>query len=280
MNNTEINWTEHTWNPMSGCTKITAGCKHCYAETLAENKRGTKAFPNGFDLTFRPHKLDEPRRLKRPSLIFTNSMSDFFHADVPDEYRDRICDAIEASPQHRYQVLTKRPENAARYAKRRRLPRSIWLGTTIEHQATTYRADILRDIDAAVRFVSAEPLLGSMTLDLTGIHWLISGGESGHHLMREHVCAERGLVVRRTSGDGPLWAVREDRADWVRTLRDQCLAAGTAFWHKQWGGSSGHLAGRDLDGRTWDEMPTVEGAMPAAGYVHRERLKHQLPLLA
>ena len=149
MNETKILWTEHTWNPMSGCTKVTAGCKHCYAETLAENKRGTKAFPKGFDLTLRPWKLDEPRLIKRPSLIFTNSMSDFFHEDVSDEYRDQICDAMERSPHHRYQVLTKRPENAVRYAARRRLPRSVWLGTTIEHQATAYRAGLIASVDAS-----------------------------------------------------------------------------------------------------------------------------------
>src|SRR5258707_1346424 len=135
MNKTEISWTELTWNPMSGCTKISEECKHCYAEQLAEDKRGTRAFPTGFDLTLRPHKLAEPARIKKPSLIFCNSMSDPGLAEIPDDYRDRIFDAIEEAPRHRYQVLTKRPAALADYFARRgrRVPSSAWIGTTIGH---------------------------------------------------------------------------------------------------------------------------------------------------
>lgn len=285
MNETEINWTELTWNPASGCTKVSAECKYCYAQTLAENKRGTRAFPNGFDMTIRPWKLDEPRRVKRPSLIFTNSMTDMFHAQIPDEYRDQICDVIEQYPQHRYQVLTKRPEVAARYFQRRPVPDSLWLGVTCGIDETLGRVDILRTIDARVRFVSAEPLLSALPIRLDGIHWLIAGGESGSHLSDPHTLELRGLVRRgdRRGGES-LWVPREDRVQWIADLRDRCLEAGTAFWFKQWGGPRPAGGGRVLDGRTWDQMPThVPGAMPES-YVHRaSRQSHaqvSLPVVA
>jgi len=280
MNETEINWTELTWNPNSGCEEVTAGCAFCYAKTLAENKRGTPAFPNGFDLTLRPHKLREPACVKRPSLIFTNSMSDLFWEKIPDDYRDRVLEAMRAAPHHRYQVLTKRPEIAARYLATRALPDCVWLGVTIESQKTAHRLDVLRDIPARVRFVSAEPLLSPLELDLRGVHWLISGGESGVHLAAGHTRAleTRGLVRRGARGE-PSWVAREDRIDWVRSLRDQCAAAGVAFWHKQWGGPRPTSAGRILDGRTWDELPRhVEGAMPGERYVHREERQASLAL--
>jgi len=149
MNQTEILWTELTWNPASGCTKVSAGCKYCYAENLAENKRGTPAFPVGFDVVCKPHKLGEPAKLKRPSLIFTNSMTDMFHEQIPDEYRDRIVAAMCAAPQHRYQVLTKRPEVAAKYFASRRAPDCMWLGVTIEHQLTARRLDVLKGISSS-----------------------------------------------------------------------------------------------------------------------------------
>jgi len=272
MNETRINWTELTWNPASGCMKVSPGCKFCYADTLAENKRGTRAFPDGFDLTIRPHKLREPRRLKRPSLIFTSSMTDVFFDKIPDAYRHQIFDTIEATPQHRYQVLTKRPEAALAFSRVRRLPRNVWIGATIEHQDTANRADVLREIDASVRFISAEPLIGPLVLDLSGIAWLISGGESGAHLMKLEHLAARALVRRGDRSKGErLWMPHEDRVAWVRSLRDQCAAAGTAFWHKQWGGPRPDSAGRILDGREHDGMPThVNGAMPK-GYAHHER---------
>lgn len=275
MNETAINWTELTWNPASGCAKVTAGCKYCYADELAENKRGTSAFPTGFDLTLRPHKLTEPMKAKRPSLIFTSSMTDVFYEQIDDDYRARIFETITKTPQHRYQVLTKRPHLAARWFAKHPCPPNVWIGTTVEDDRVLERLDHLRSIEARVRFVSAEPLIGSLArADLTGIHWLIGGGESGLHLTRPEVCAERGLV-ERTKVPGVPWAPRPDRVAWVTGLRDLCIANDVAFWFKQWGGPRPTSGGRIVDGRTWDEMPRVPDAMPS-GYVHAERqTKHQ-----
>lgn len=271
MQKTEINWTENTWGTASGCTKISAGCKYCYAERIAEDKRGTRAFPDGFELTLRQHKMREPRTLKEPSLIFTNSMTDLFHEQIPDSFRDEQCSVMEEVNRHRYQVLTKRPENAARYFSTRPVPDSVWLGVTVEHAKTLGRIDVLRGINARVRFLSVEPLLGPIDLRgmLDGIHWVIVGGESGSHLTDPEICEERGLVRRGSRGE-PSWIPREDRAPWVRSIRDACSSQGVPFWFKQWGGSRGPLAGRTLDGRTHDGMPTVPGCMPYQ-YVHAER---------
>lgn len=265
MNNTGIIWTEATWNPMSGCEVVTEGCKYCYAKTLAEQKRGTAAFPRGFDLTIRPHKLAEPRKLKAPSLIFVNSMSDLFWDAIPPDYRDQIVDVMEDTPQHQYQVLTKRPEAMRDYSRRRPLPPNVWAGTTIETDRLGWRADVLRDVRADLRFVSAEPLLSGLpSLDLGGIDWLITGGESGPHLSNPIIRERRGLIQR--SRDGRAWVPRDDRVAWVRAIRDRCLEHGTAFFHKQWGGPKSHSAGRLLDGRTWDEFPRY----PVGGaWVHR-----------
>ncbi len=271
MNETEINWTQLTWNPASGCTRVSKACERCYAETLAENKRGTPAFPRGFDLTLRPHKLVEPKRIKQPSLIFTNSMSDLFLPSIPEKYLHEILDVMELSPQHRYQVLTKRPAYAEKVFRKRKVPASMWLGVTVEEQATAWRVDVLKRIDATVRFLSCEPIYGELRLDLSGIAWVIGGGESGVHLSANaQDLAERALVRRgdRASGEG-LWVPREDRIGWARALRDQAAAAGAAFWWKQWGGPRPTSGGRVLDGRTHDGMPThVANAMPV-GYVHR-----------
>lgn len=253
MNETAINWTNLTWNPFSGCEKVSEGCKFCYAEKLAELKRG-KAFPNGFGLTYRPHKLSEPFKVKKPSLIFVNSMSDLFWEKADDSYRDRIVDVIEQTPQHQYQVLTKRAHEMLRYSKRRTLPTNLWAGVSVENQRHIDRIEILRKVKARIRFVSSEPLLGPLNMDLTGIHWLIAGGESGLHLTNPAVAERRALVVKTGNG----WRPREDRTEWVRSIRDQCIAAGTAFWHKQWGGPRPESGGRMLDGRTWDEMPKYE----------------------
>lgn len=272
MNETKIIWTEHTWNPNSGCVVLSEGCKFCYAKTLAESKRGTPAFPAGFDLTIRPHKLKEPGRIKKPTLIFVNSMSDLFWDQIPESYVDRIIDVIRETPQHQYQVLTKRPERMRDYfAKLREVPPNFWAGTTIESNRHVGRADILRDVPAEVRFISAEPLLSGLPdLDLTGIHWVISGGESGIHLMNESTRNRRALVDRtlddRRQYQG--WVPREDRVPWVRDLRDLCLSTPlqhgrnlapgldhVAFFHKQWGGVRPTSGGRTLDGRTWDEFP-------------------------
>jgi protein gp37 len=268
MNETAINWTSLTWSPWSGCAKVSAGCKYCYADTLAENKRGTAAFPNGFDLTLRPHKLTEPLREKRPSLIFTSSMTDVFFEEVPVVFREAVFDTIARTPQHRYQILTKRPHLARAWFDRHPCPANVWMGTTVEDARVLDRLEHLRAINARVRFVSAEPLIGGLgpNVDLRGIDWLIGGGESGLHLMRPEVCRERGLVARVNGR----WAPTERGLSIVRQLRDACIAQNVAFWFKQWGGPRPTSGGRTIDGATWDQMPHVEGAMPE-GYVHAER---------
>lgn len=279
MQKTKINWTELTWNPASGCTKVSAECKYCYAETIAENKRGTAAFPKGFDVMMRPWKLGEPAKVKQASLIFTNSMTDMFHAEITDAYRDQILEAMAASPHHRYQVLTKRPENARRYFAGRRVPSHMWIGTTVGVRETQGRIDDLRGIDADVRFLSCEPLLEQLDASMEGIAWVIGGGESGSHLSADAVREKRSMVRRgdRKAGE-TLWVAREDRLDWARSLRDAAKAAGAAFWWKQHGGPRPESGGRILDGRTWDELPVhIPGAMPAA-YTHRG--PRQLPLLS
>jgi protein gp37 len=210
----------------------------------------------------RPHKLAEPRRLRQPTLIFVNSMSDLFLDNIPDDYRDQIVDVIASTPRHIFQTLTKRPETAARYFATRPVPKNLWLGVTVGGAPWKHRIDTLRTIRASVRFLSIEPLIqGVGALDLADIHWVIVGGESGTHLCDPSVCADRGLVQRegRTG-----WAPREDRMDWVRSIRDQCSAANVAFLFKQWGGSRGHLAGRTLDGRVHDEYPTPDRRHPFA----------------
>lgn len=245
---------------MSGCQKISQGCKFCYAESLAEKYRGQKAFPNGFDLTIREHKLKEPFKLKEPTLIFANSMSDLFWDKVPEDYRHKIVDVIEQTPQHEYQVLTKRPEIMLAFSKKRKLPPNFWAGTTIEDDRVKERLYILKQVKAEIRFVSAEPLIAPLTLDngdLDGVQWIITGGESGTHLWDGEVCEKRALV--RYNRSAKKWEVREDRIDWIRHIRDACQRAGTKFFHKQWGGSYPEAAGRELDGRFWTEMPRLPG---------------------
>lgn len=208
-----------------------------------------------------------------------------FHVDIPDSYRHQTVDAMERSPHHRYQVLTKRPDVAAKFFESRAVPDCMWLGVTVGVQRTLERVDILRSIDAKVRFLSCEPLLEQLDgLSLEGIAWVIGGGESGSHLSDPKTLAMRGMVERNTDRSAwPYpWRPRADRMGWARHLRDLCTAAGAAFWWKQWGGPTPKGGGRHLDGRTWDEMPEhVIGAMPSAEYVHRESNgKRQLPLLA
>jgi protein gp37 len=279
MNETGIIWTEATWNPWSGCKKISPGCKHCYAYTLAENKRGTAAFPNGFDITFRPHKYKEPTKLKQGALIFVNSMSDFALKDeefglepgTMDSYRDRMLDVIESTPQHEYQVLTKRPEEMLRYSKRRKLPPNFWAGVSLDVQAKSDRLDILREIDAEIRFVSAEPILSHLhDLDLSGIHWLIGGGESGQHLMKPEVRAKRSMADYDPKARK--WTPRGDRYHWAQDLRDQCVEQDVKFFWKQWGGFKPTSAGREIDGRTWDEFPRLPGGAQDAVITEGHRL--------
>jgi protein gp37 len=305
MNETGISWTDYTWGFFSGCKKVDELCKFCYAEHLSEqHRRGSEAngktspaFPHGFDLTIRPKKLDEPRKLLRshgPSLIFCESMSDIGldWLELTDEERARVnaagyvgtdalrdafFDTIEATPEHRYQVLTKRPEHLLRYfmQRGRMVPPSVWIGTTIGHAKSVGRLDVLRKfraIGARVLFISAEPLLCDLAplIDLRGIDWLIVGGESGGHatdpkhadrLLVSRMQAKARTRFKESVTFGPWW-VRADRADWVRSLRDLTRKTGTAFFHKQWGGTKPTSAGRELDGRTWDELPTVPGALP------------------
>lgn len=261
MNESGIIWTERTWNPMSGCQKISQGCKYCYAFTLAEQKRGTAAFPNGFDLTIRPHKLKEPFKLKQPTLIFANSMSDLFWDKVPDSYRHQILDVIEQTPQHEYQVLTKRPDIMLAFSKNRKLPPNFWAGVTIEdQQAKEERLEILKQVNAEIRFISMEPLISHIGFDaddLDGINWVITGGESGNHLWNGEICEKRGLV--RYNRPLKKWEIRDDRYEWVREIKDFCLDRNVKFFHKQWGGNYPEAAGRLLDGKYWTEMPRLPG---------------------
>jgi protein gp37 len=229
-----IEWTEATWNPTVGCTKVSPGCDRCYAERVA--LRFPKTFPNGFDLTLRPELLDLPRRWRRPRVVFVNSMSDLFHADVPESYIRQVFDVMAECPQHTFQVLTKRAERLARVASRLPWPSNVWMGVSVESSAFTWRIDFLRSAPAAIRFVSAEPLLGALPrLNLEGVHWLIAGGES-----------QPG-------------ARRADEA-WFRDLRDQCTAVGVAFFLKQLGGHPSKRGGDEatLDGRRWHDLPSIE----------------------
>lgn len=229
-----IEWTEATWNPTTGCTKVSPGCDRCYAERVALRFKTT--FPNGFQLTMRPQALDLPLRWKRPRMIFVNSMSDLFHADVPESYIRDVFAVMEACPQHTFQVLTKRAERLHRLAPRLPWPRNVWMGVSVESSKYTWRIDYLRRTPAAVRFVSAEPLLGPLPqLDLTGLHWLIAGGESQP-------------------------GARACDVAWLRDLRDQCRVHGVAFFLKQLGGHPSKRGGDEavLDGRRWTNMPSVE----------------------
>lgn len=260
MNETGIIWSERTWNPMSGCMKISAGCKYCYADTLAEQKRGTLAFPNGFDLTYRPHKLKEAFKLKEPTLIFANSMSDLFWDKVTDEYRHQVIDVIEATPQHEYQVLTKRADILLEFSKKRKLPPNFWAGVSVENEKAKWRIEALKQVDAEIRWLSMEPLIGPVSFDndeLDGIHWVITGGESGNHLWQGHICEERGLVLYNHSLKK--WEVRSDREQWVREIKDFCIDRKVKFFHKQWGGNYPEAAGRLLDGKYWSEIPRLPG---------------------
>lgn len=228
-----IEWTHATWNPVRGCTKISPGCKHCYAETLAERFRGVPGHPfeQGFDLRLVPSALEFPLRWREGRLIFVNSMSDLFHEHVPDAYVDRVFDVMQRATQHQFQVLTKRAERMADYARRRGVPSNVWMGVSVENAEYVWRVSHLRRVPARVRFLSVEPLLGAIPeINLRGIHWVIVGGESG-------------------AGSRPMLP------SWVREIRARCRKAKVPFFFKQWGGVHKALAGRDLDGRTWDEMP-------------------------
>jgi protein gp37 len=241
---TAIEWTDATWNPVTGCTKISPGCKFCYAERLTE-RWGRQKFT---EIVLHPDRLGLPLKWRSPRRVFVNSMSDLFHERVPHSFIDQVFTVMEQASQHVFQVLTKRPDRALAWQDRRpgvRIPPHVWLGVSVESPAYLWRVDRLRALDVPVRFISAEPLLGPLTgVDLTGISWLITGGESGGP-------QDRALV--RLTEDG--WRPKPEALAWVRELREACRAAGVAFFHKQWGGPTSKAGGRRLDGRTWDAFP-------------------------
>jgi protein gp37 len=231
--NSHIEWTDATWNPVTGCTKISPGCKHCYAERLAGRLKamGQANYRNGFDLTLQPHMLALPLSWKTPKRIFVNSMSDLFHTIVPTDYIRRVFDVMGRAHWHQYQVLTKRSERVLALSKELNWAQQIWMGVSVESEKYAYRIDDLRKTDAHVKFLSLEPLLGPLRkLNLRGIDWAIVGGESGP-------------------------GARPVDLEWVTDIRDQCLASGVPFFFKQWGGVQKKKTGRTLEGRTWDEMP-------------------------
>lgn len=241
-NVSRIEWTEQTWNPTVGCTKVSSGCANCYAEIMAKRLKamGTKGYENGFELTLLPYRINEPLLRKKPTTYFVNSMSDVFHEGIPFEYIDQIFQTIQNTPWHTYQVLTKRAARMSEYFSTREVPDNAWIGVTVEDKRYGLpRIQELQRVDAKVRMISAEPLLESLgALDLKGIHWMIVGGESGPH-------------------------ARQMKKEWVDTIRTQCEENNVAFFFKQWGawGLDGvkrpkKLNGRILDGRTWDQMPT------------------------
>lgn len=237
----KIEWTDATWNPVRGCTKISPGCKNCYAERFAERFRGVKGHPfeQGFDLRLVPGKIREPLRWKTPQRIFVNSMSDLFHEQVPLDYIRAVFDVMSRADWHQYQVLTKRAERLEALSVELPWATHIWMGVSIENSDYLWRIDHLRRTKAHIKFLSIEPLLGPLgKVNLRGIDWVIVGGESG-------------------PGARPM------DARWVKEIRDQCQRAGVAFFFKQWGGVQKKRHGRELEGRTWDEMPeliTITGA--------------------
>jgi protein gp37 len=227
---TGIEWTDKTWNPTTGCSKVSPGCRYCYAEALTE--RFPQSFPKGFQLTLHPDRLEQPRKWRTPSRIFVNSMSDLFHEDVPFSYLQEVFQVMKETPWHIYQILTKREDRLADLASRLDWTKNIWAGVSVESQRYVHRIDALRKVPAAVRFLSCEPLLGELDLNLDGIDWVIVGGESGYH----H---------------------RPIQTAWVRKILHQTRADGVAFFFKQWGGTHSKAGGRTLDDQIWEEIPSI-----------------------
>jgi protein gp37 len=230
-----IEWTDATWNPVTGCSKVSPGCDHCYAERFAERFRGVPGHPYeaGFDLRLWPQRLQQPRQWRRPRRVFVNSMSDLFHPEIPEQFVEQVFEVMADCPQHVFQILTKRPGRMASIVRRLQPEplSNVWLGTSIELAHFTWRADKLRRAPAIVRFLSLEPLLGPLPgLNLQGIGWVIVGGESGP-------------------------SHRPIHPDWVRQLRDRCIAQQVPFFFKQWGGRTPKAGGRELDGRIWNQFP-------------------------
>ncbi len=255
-----IEWTDTTWNPSTGCSKVSTGCKNCYAETMAARlqRMGSSRYDNGFDFTMHWDKIEEPLSWRKPRKVFVNSMSDLFHENSTLEFVRAIFDVMQQTPRHRFQVLTKRPDKMATWLTQLQqsgdyTPAShIWLGTSIENNLVVERAEHLRETPAVVRFLSCEPLLGPLDhLELAGLDWVIVGGESGTHLWDERAQKRRGLVEYL---DGS-WVPREARSKWVEDLRDRCVSHDIPFFFKQWGGATSKAGGRSLQGREWSEYP-------------------------
>lgn len=238
MSKSKIEWTETTWNPVTGCNKVSPGCKNCYAERMAKRLKAMRNpnYRNGFQLTTHEHMLDRPLTWRKPQRIFVNSMSDLFHPDVPFQFIEKVFDVMRQAHWHQFQVLTKRPERMADFMQTRTttdIPPNIWLGTSVENRKYMHRIDTLRNITTAVRFLSLEPLLDDLgKINLNGIHWVIVGGESG-------------------PGARPI------QEEWVLNIKEQCHHARVPFFFKQWGGVNKKSTGRKLMNQTWDQMPKL-----------------------
>lgn len=236
MGKTTIEWTEATWNPVTGCTKLSPGCDHCYAERLAGRLKlmGQPNYVNGFDLTLQPQALSIPERWKTSQVVFVNSMSDLFHQGVPLDYIQQVFEVMNRANHHIYQILTKRSKRLSQLSSFLNWASHIWMGVSVESQNYTFRIDHLRETGAQIKFLSLEPLLGPLPkLNLEGMDWVIVGGESGP-------------------------GARVMCKEWVLEIRDQCMEANVPFFFKQWGGTNKKKNGRILDNRTWDEMPVMK----------------------
>lgn len=239
----KIEWTEQTWNPSAGCTKISSGCKNCYAETMAIRLQamGVEGYENGFEFNTVPSRLNDPFKRKKPTVYFVNSMSDIFHKDMPEDYLNKIFSVIEETPQHTYQILTKREDRMFQYLSQRDIPKNIWLGVTVDNRKEgLLRIDKLRQLQASVLFLSVEPLLEDLgKIDLKNIDWVIVGGESGNK-------------------------ARPMKKEWVVNIKQQCKKEDVAFFFKQWGTwgadkvkRNKKLNGKEIDGKVWQQYPEV-----------------------
>jgi len=233
MATSKIEWTESTWNPVTGCTKVSDGCKNCYAERMAKRLQamGQPNYQNGFEVTLHEHVLGYPLRWKRPQTIFVNSMSDLFHEEVPESFILKVFDVMEQAYWHHFQILTKRSARLRELAPRLKWTNNVWIGVSVENKKVEFRIDDLRDVPASIRFLSLEPLLGPLeSINLSKIDWVIVGGESG-------------------PGARPM------KKEWAIQIKEQCIEQGVSFFFKQWGGVNKKKNGRLLEGKTWDEMP-------------------------